>query len=43
MSDNGFVITNKSPLRLPAALRAYCLGLFDTCPCDATALRVAQT
>jgi hypothetical protein len=20
-----------------------CLGLFDTCPCDATALRVAQT
>jgi len=21
----------------------HCLGLFDTCPCDATALRVAQT
>ena len=26
MSDNGFVITNKSPLRLPAALRAYLLA-----------------
>jgi hypothetical protein len=22
---------------------SFCLGLFDTCPCDATALRVAQT
>jgi hypothetical protein len=30
-------------LKRPVTCDSSCLGLFDTCPCDATVPRVAQT